>query len=383
MATGHSTPPFFKRGLPPAARASFYLALCLALLVADLRLNYLGSLREAITVLTYPLRMAATTPADFVRNSTEYFSGLARLQAENKTLKARELDMSSKLLFAEELRRENDNLRGILDVSKRVPLRTSAAQILFPSRDAFSRKVVLDKGSTQGVLPGSAVVDEKGLLGQVTRVYPLHAEVTLLSDKDQAVPVVIERSGLRAVLAGMGTGLLELKFLASNAEVRPGDRILTSGLDGIYAPGIPVATVLQVKRDSGEAFASILCKPIAAVERSGAVLIFTQQGDGPEIPVDDVQAGTRRASSGRIRQRTVSEAFSPAPAAASAPVAAASAPVAAASAPAASSSSSRRAAARASSSRSVSSRSAASSPARSAAAVSSRAASSASASSAP
>ncbi|MEN3110655.1 rod shape-determining protein MreC [Uliginosibacterium paludis] len=337
MATGHQTPPFFKRGLPPAARATIYLALCFSLLVADLRLHYLDTLRQGLTVLTYPLRIAAATPADFVRNAANYFSGLASLQKENRQLKSHQLEMDSALMFTRELERENDNLRGLLDVSKRVGLRTTAAEIVYPSRDAFSRKVIINKGSTQDIEPGSAVVDSLGLLGQVTRVFPLHAEVTLVSDKDQAIPVVVERSGLRAVMFGSGSGLLELKFLAANAEVKPGDRILTSGLDGIYAPGIPVAVVLKVTRDNSESFARILCKPIAAVERNGAVLVFNRIEPLPARPSDELERNSRRASSGRIRQRGVTEAFAgqSAPAeTASAPVATPPAPVADASAPA-------------------------------------------------
>jgi len=332
MASGHQTPPFFKRGLPPAARATIYLALSFSLLVADLRLHYLDTLRQGLTVLTYPLRIAASTPADFVRNAADYFSGLASLQRENKQLKAQQLEMDSKLMFTAQLMHDNDNLRGLLDVSKRAGIRTMAAEIVFPSRDVFSRKVILDKGSTRNIEPGSAVVDSLGLLGQVTRVFPLHAEVTLVSDKDQAIPVVVERSGLRAVMFGTGSGLLELKFLAANAEVKPGDRILTSGLDGIYAPGIPVAVVLKVTRDNGESFARILCKPIAAVERNGAVLVFTRQGSAPERPPEDSEHDARRASSGRIRQRGVTEAF--VGQAASLPVASVSAPAIAGSAPA-------------------------------------------------
>jgi rod shape-determining protein MreC len=340
MATGHQTPPFFKRGLPPAARATIYLALCFSLLVADLRLHYLDTLRQGLTVLTYPLRIAAATPADFVRNAANYFSGLASLQKENRQLKSHQLEMDSALMFTRELERENDNLRGLLDVSKRVGLRTTAAEIVYPSRDAFSRKVIINKGSTQDIEPGSAVVDSLGLLGQVTRVFPLHAEVTLVSDKDQAIPVVVERSGLRAVMFGSGSGLLELKFLAANAEVKPGDRIMTSGLDGIYAPGIPVAVVLKVTRDNSESFARILCKPIAAVERNGAVLVFNRIEALAARPSDEPDGNTRRSSSGRIRQRAVTEAFGgqSAPAASASapaqPVAPASAPVATASAPA-------------------------------------------------
>ena len=332
MATSHQTPPFFKRGLPLPARATIFLFLSFTLLVADLRLHYLDTLRQALTVLTYPFQIAAATPAEFVRNAADYFSGLASLQRENQRLNAQQLEMANKLLFTGQLELENANLRGMLEVRKSIGLRSTAAEIVFTARDPFSRKVILDKGSLQEIEPGSPVVDSKGLVGQVTRVFPLHAEVTLLSDKDQAVPVVVERSGLRAVMFGTGSGLLELKFLAANAEVRPGDRILSSGLDGIFPPGLPVATVLKVTRDNSESFARILCKPIASVERNGAVLVLARLEAAQARPAEEMDGEGRRLSSGRIRARNVTQAFAPA-SGASEPAAGSSAPVASSSEP--------------------------------------------------
>ncbi|MBS1208276.1 MAG: rod shape-determining protein MreC [Proteobacteria bacterium] len=319
-AHDHQTPPFFKRGLPPGARLTIYLALSFGLLVGDLRLHYLETLRQALSVLTYPLQIAAATPADFVHNASDYFSGLVSLQRENAQLKSQQLNMASKVLFNEQLRRENAELRGLLDMADALKVRATAAEIIFTARDPFSRKVILNKGSRQDIEPGSPVVDPLGVIGQVTRVFPLHAEVTLLSDKEQAIPVIVERSGLRAVMFGTGNGLMELKFLAANAEVKPNDRILTSGLDGVFAPGLPVASVIKVTRDSAESFARILCKPIGSVERNGAVLILSRLEPHLERPVDDESNDPRRASGGRIRpNKPATEA--------SAPLAAGSAPV--------------------------------------------------------
>lgn len=318
VSTDNETPPFFKRGLPPSARASLYLALSFALLVSDLRMHYLDSTRQALAVLSYPLQFAAATPAEYVRKASSYFAGLASLQKENSRLKTRELAMASQVLFTEQLQRENADLRQLLAMQHNLKVRSTAAEIIFTARDPFSRKVILNKGSQQDIEPGSPVVDQAGVIGQITRVYPLHAEVTLLSDKDQAIPVVVERSGLRAVMFGTGNGLMELKFLAANAEIRPGDRILTSGLDGIFAPGLPVATVLKITRDSAESFARILCRPIGNVERSGAVLVLSRAAPAPVRPQEDEASDPRRTSAGRIRAAK--------PATASAPAAAASAP---------------------------------------------------------
>lgn len=322
--TGHHPPPFFRRGLPPSAKLTIYIALSLALLVGDLQVRYLDTLRKGVSILTYPLQIAAATPAEFAHNVSSYFNGLISLQQENDKLRTAQLQASKKLLRDGELEQENAQLRGLLQMGNRVKVQSIAAEVLFTARDPFSRKVILDKGGSQGVEAGLAVVDAEGVIGQVTRVFPLHAEVTLLSDKDQAIPVLIERSGLRAVMFGTGSGLMELRYLAANADVRVGDRIVTSGLDGVFVPGLPVARVVKASRDAAESFGRILCVPLGGVERSGAVLVLGRAGPLPQRPTED-QEDPRRNASGRVSH------LQSAPVAQSQPVApAASAPAAAA-----------------------------------------------------
>ncbi|MEC5384826.1 rod shape-determining protein MreC [Uliginosibacterium sp. H3] len=348
-STGHQPPPFFRRGLPLSAKLTIYVALSLALLVGDLQMSYLTTLRQGVAILTYPLQIAAATPAEFARNVSNYFNGLISLQRENERLRADRLQAAKQLLRSTQLEQENTELRGLLDMRERVKVTSIAAEVLFTARDPFSRKVILDKGGNQGVEPGLAVVDAAGVLGQVTRVFPLHAEVTLLSDKEQAIPVLIERSGLRAVMFGTGSGLTELRYLAANADVRVGDRILTSGLDGVFVPGLPVATVIRASRDAAESFGRILCLPIGGVERSGDVLVLGRAGALPKRPQEEA-LDPRRTAAGRISQRHESEHGQSAPAAAqsaaqAAPAVSHSAPVAAprpaASAPVAASSAAR------------------------------------------
>lgn len=301
-STGHQPPPFFRRGLPPTAKLTIYAALSLALLVGDLQMSYLSTLRQGVAILTYPLQIAAATPAEFARNVSNYFNGLISLQRENERLRADRLQAAKQLLRSSELEQENTQLRGLLDMRQRVKVSSISAEVLFTARDPFSRKVILDKGGNQGVEPGLAVVDAAGVIGQVTRVFPLHAEVTLLSDKEQAIPVVIERSGLRAVMFGTGSGLTELRYLAANADVRVGDRILTSGLDGVFVPGLPVATVVRASRDAAESFGRILCLPIGGVEKSGSVLVLGRAGPLPQRPSEET-LDPRRTAAGRISQR--------------------------------------------------------------------------------
>lgn len=281
---GHSPPPFFKRGPAPLAKLVFFGLVSLALLVSDLNLRYLEAFRQGLSVLAYPLQMAAATPADFVRNASDYFSSLVRLQIENKELKSRQLQGAERMLRLEQLELENRHLRSLLDARERQPVKSVVAEIMYTAKDPFSRKVILDKGDQAGIAAGQAVVDESGVIGQITRVFPMQSELTLLTDKDQAIPVMIVRSGLRAVLFGSGNGLMELRYLAANADVQPGDKVVTSGLDGVFLPGLPVATVVKVERDQAQTFARIPCLPAAGVEQFSHVLVLGHRESLPPRP---------------------------------------------------------------------------------------------------
>ncbi len=281
---GHSPPPFFKRGPAPLAKLVFFVIVSLALLVSDLNLRYLEAFRQGLSVLAYPLQMAAATPADFVRNASNYFSSLVRLQIENKDLKSKQLQGAERLLRLDQLEQENRHLRALLDARERQPVKSVVAEIMYTAKDPFSRKVILDKGDQAGIAAGQAVVDESGVIGQITRVFPMQSELTLLTDKDQAIPVMIVRSGLRAVLFGSGNGLMELRYLAANADVQPGDKVVTSGLDGVFLAGLPVATVAKVERDQAQTFARIPCLPAAGVEQFSHVLVLGHRENLPPRP---------------------------------------------------------------------------------------------------
>jgi rod shape-determining protein MreC len=163
--------------------------------------------------------------------------------------------------------------------------------------------VVIDKGSQHGIAAGQAVVDDIGVIGQVTRVFPLTSEVLLLTDKDQAIPVAVQRNGLRAVLAGAGAGMMELRFLAANAEVQVGDILVTSGLDGVYLPGLPVAKVVKIDRDSSYSFARITCAPLAGVERHGLALVLGSRTELPPQPEDTPATPDQPARGKRVKKK--------------------------------------------------------------------------------
>ena len=287
---GHQPPPIFKRGPAPLARLFVFVAVCLALLVADLRFRYLEVMRNALSVVTYPLQMAASTPADVVRNASRYFGTLIDVQLENADLRRHQLGAGERLLRFEHLEQENAHLRELLQMSRRVETRSIAADILYNAPDPFARKVILDRGAQQGVEPGLAVVDANGVIGQVTRVHPIQAEVTLLTDRNQSIPVSVVRNGVRGVLYGVGRGMLEMRHVLADVDIRPGDQLVTSGLDGVFVPGLPVATVTRVNRDA-DAFARIDCEPLAAIERSVQVLVVGRAAYPPPPPPPETEGG--------------------------------------------------------------------------------------------
>ena len=270
----HQPPPFFKRGPAPLAQLSFYAALSLALIFIDSRFQTLELLRQGMSLFTHPLQQAAHAPVDYLKDAGSYFSSIARFQDENARLKRAQLNGAETLLRTRQLEAENERLRKLLDVKGRQQANGRVAQILYAARDPFSRRVIVDKGQQDKIIAGQPVVDDAGVVGQVTRVFPFVSEITLITDKDQAVPVQIVRNGLRSVVFGLGNGQLELRFMPANADVQKGDLLVTSGLDGIFLSGFPVAKVVQIERDTSYSFARIYCVPVAGVENFGEVMVL-------------------------------------------------------------------------------------------------------------
>ncbi len=285
---GHQPPPFFHRGPAPFARLLFFVALSLLLLVLDLRFHTLEWGRQAVALVTYPLQRLASAPLEGHERWNNYFSSFTTLEKENAGLRRQQLATANLLLRQEHLELENQRLRALLEMKLRQPVSSQVAEIIYSARDPFARRVILDKGAQQNIATGQVVIDELGVIGQVTRVFPLLAEITLITDKDQAVPVQIIRNGLRSVLFGAGAGNLELRFLAANADVQAGDVLVTSGLDDVYLPGLPVAKVVRVDRDTSYAFARIVCEPIPGVERHSQVLVLGKREALPPAPPEPV-----------------------------------------------------------------------------------------------
>ncbi len=291
----YSPPPLFKQGPSALARLIFFVVLAIALLISDARFNTLEIVRGVLGAGLYPLQRAALVPRDIFMGATDLAITSATLRSENQKLADKNLQLSIKAGDAAQLSIENAHLRALLELQARATTQTTPAEVLYDTRDPFTQKVVIGKGAQQGIQDGAPVINEDGVIGQVTRVFPLQSEVTLLTDKDQAIPVQIVRTGLRSVIYGTPKGdTLELRFMPISADVQVGDELVTSGLDGIYPPGSPVAKVVRVDKQADTAFARIVCLPVAPVRGARQLLVLHYNVNVPPNPVELEAAAARK-----------------------------------------------------------------------------------------
>jgi rod shape-determining protein MreC len=271
-------PPFFKQGPSALSKLMVCSALALFLMVADARFHITQPVRSAVATVLFPLQWLAMRPVLAVRTVADYFTSLESAVTGEEAARRKLILQAQRASQVEQLALENAQLRKLLGLRERLSTPAIPAQVLYDAADPYTRKVVIDKGLAQGLEPGSPVIDESGVLGQVTRVHPLISEVTLVTDPDQAVPVVNTRTGVRGITHGdasrHGSGGLELRYMAANADVQEGDLLTTSGVDGVYPPGIPVAKVAQVERRADSAFARIVLQPQALVDGVQHVMVL-------------------------------------------------------------------------------------------------------------
>jgi len=278
----HTPPPFFKRGPSLIARLTFFSLLSVVLLYSDARFRFLEEIRAAVGIVLYPFQRVADLPGEFAGRTSDFFVTQSALKRENERLKRENLVNAGLLQTQEALSAENAHLRAMMEMRDRIEQRSQVAEILYADRDPFARKVVIDKGSADGVELGVAVINEAGLVGQVQRVFPWAAEASLITDREHVVPVQIVRNGLRAVVFGLGyDGALELRFMPVKADIQSGDLLVTSGVDGTYPPGLPVGTVTNIERNAAYPFARITCTPAAGAVSHRQVLVLAK---GPPLP---------------------------------------------------------------------------------------------------
>jgi rod shape-determining protein MreC len=269
-------PPFFRQGHSAFTKLIFFTALSVFMMVADTRMQVVAPVRSAIAAGLAPVQRALLVPVDLVLGGSDYLQGLTRALANEDAARRLLVVQAEQAQAAERLAAENRELRGLLELKPAIAIRSQAAQVMYEAADPFSRKVYIDRGLAQGLTLGSPVITEAGVIGQLTRVYPLSSEVTLLTDRDAAIPLLNTRTQQRAAaFGGVAQGsAMELRFVAANADIQVGDLLHTSGVDGVYPAGLPVATVATVERQAEGGFARITLAPVAKVDGVRHVLVL-------------------------------------------------------------------------------------------------------------
>ncbi len=278
----HSAPPLFKQGIPALAKLIACLLISMALMIVDFQIKSLDFIRNQVNFVLRPLERLVLLPVDLIVNSSDYFTTRSALEHENAAIKLRQTELSLLANQAALLSVENQNLRNLLELQKKTSFKTIPVEILFNPPNPISQRIVINRGQNQGLRLGSPIANDAGILGQVVRLFDNSAEVSLLEDRDFAVPVLVARNGLRAAVVGTGRGKhLELRYLPVASDLEVGDILLTSGVDGVYPPGFAVAVISKIERNTEQNASNVFCNPIAEVNRhlQALAIIYDPQLD--------------------------------------------------------------------------------------------------------
>jgi rod shape-determining protein MreC len=301
-------PPFFHRGPSPLARLTFFTLAAVAMMIADHRFKALDTLRLSLSAVAHPIQRFAALPSQGLGSIADYFTSQERLLRENEALKQKVLEQSALSQEARLLRAEQERLLGMAPGKSRYAEQGTFAEVLYTARNPFTRKIIVDKGTDANVQTGMPVIDGSGVVGQVTSVSNFTAEVTLVTEKDQSVPVMLLRNGLRAVAVGSGKdGAIDVPFMPVSADIQAGDVLVTSGIDGTYPPGLMVAQVSTVDKNAAYVFAKVMAKPAAGVESHRYVMVLAlppATSPRPEARDEGRKAGKDRSATTKARRET-------------------------------------------------------------------------------
>ena len=281
-----SAPPLYHQGPSALSKLIFFGALSLFLMVADSRLHIVAPIRLGISALLYPMQLLAMKPVQMVRDGGQYFEDLQTAQSSESAARKALALQAERASQAATLVQENARLRSMLDLRATSATPGRIAEVLYDAADPYTRKIVIDQGLSHGIAAGSPVIDEQGVLGQVTQVQPFSSEITLVIDRDLSIPVQNTRTGARSVAFGDANvygGGLELRFMAASADLQEGDLLATSGVDGVYPAGLPVARIDRIERRADSAFARIHCLPLARVTAARYVMVLSPVGVQPRV----------------------------------------------------------------------------------------------------
>ena len=244
-------------------------------MLIDFRFKALDPIRNSVNWILRPLEYVMLTPRDAFEASSEYLTTRSTLDKENQVMKVRQAELSLLANQSEFLLNENQILRQLMDQQKQVSFKTLPVEILFNPPNPISQRIVINRGSSDGLKLGNPIANDAGILGQVVRIYDHSAEVSLLEDRDFAVPVQVARNGLRAAVFGAGRGNpLELRYLPVASDLEVGDVLITSGIDGVYPPGFAVAVISRIERNADQNSSNVFCVPVSPVNRYRQALAF-------------------------------------------------------------------------------------------------------------
>jgi rod shape-determining protein MreC len=307
------------RGIAPGFRFTLYAILSIVLMFLDQRRGWLEQARYVLSATAYPLQLAVSSPTAAWHWLQESYVTRAQLQAQNADLRERERLLELKTLRFEALARENGELRGLRQALPSVAERWLVAEVVNVELSSLRQRLLINRGSRNGVFKAQAVMDSRGLLGQTTHVGPWSAEIILVTDPQHAVPVQIERTGLRTIAVGAGDAeSLALPYLPANADVKPGDLLVTSGLGGVFPQGYPVARVAEVRHDAVQPLAQIRATPLAQLDRLREVMLVWFQADHPAAPAS-LTGGDTKSGNTMLQPQKAPAKPPPAPAPPAAP----------------------------------------------------------------
>jgi len=254
------------------------------LMVFDSVTPWLNTPRDVLSVALSPVQTLASVPATIGRFFTNALTAEPDVKIAYENMRDEYFQLKSEALLLRTLKKENDNLRSLLDASKRLDEDIKLAELVNVSIDPYNHRVLISKGIISGVYAGQAVIDDRGVIGQVTEVMPLNSSVMLITDPGHSMPIQVERNGLRTLVEGTGSvSLLRVPFLNQNSDIKEGDILISSGLGGRFPNGYPVAVVSDIDVIEDEAFLRVSAKPIAKLDRSNNVLLLSRGRRGKVI----------------------------------------------------------------------------------------------------
>ncbi len=277
-----TTPTPARSGFSVGVRFLLLSLVCLSLMILDHRDQHVERVRGTLSVVVDPLRLLVDLPFRGWADVRENFASRETLVAENERLKRDQLNAGLRLQRLAALETENARLRELLDSRARVGSRALVAEILAVDLDPYRQRFNLNRGLVDGVYVGQALIDAQGVVGQTVRVGPFTTEALLITDADHAVPVAVNRNGVRTIAVGTGdSGRLRLPYLTNNADVEVGDLLVSSGLGGVFPAGYPVGRITEVTRRPAQSFAEVIAEPASALDRDREVLLLWNATDAP------------------------------------------------------------------------------------------------------